>query len=105
MTDTMTHEAIIDHLIYSGAYQWPWWHDMEEDGQNITVIISDPQNENKNITKTATIPQVLELIDTIIKEQRNGWEDIKWSMDNDDFDADSADLVLQHLAIGGVAYA
>lgn len=99
-------DDLIDHLIYAGASQYSWWHEVSEDGKTITLAIDDPaDDDNDPIEKTVSIGEARRVIASIIKNQKSGWQYIKRAMDDEDFDANDADIVLQYLVLGELTYA
>ena len=108
-----TAEDVIDHLVYSGASQYDWYHQLhDEDGKIVVAIengeFDDETGEPVVVTKTFTPTALIGVVHDIVANKKDGWravqEAISFDEDDADFDSDSADIVLQHAVLGGVVF-
>ena len=107
-----TTQDVIDHLVYSGASQYDWYHELDEQDGKIVVAIEngefDDEGEPVVVTKTFTPTALIGVVHDIIANQKAGWravqESISFDEDDVDFDSDSADIVLQHAVLGDVVF-
>ena len=86
-------EEIIDHIVYSGADTYEWYKELSvNDKGQITCKIEDTQ-------ATFSPTQVKNLVNNIIKEKKTGWVTLQDAVDNDDFDCNASDIVLQWIVL------
>lgn len=101
----LSNDQIEDVVIGAGADEWSWWHDIygdEEDG--FTIIGDNPRNLDNPIEVTLSVQFIRNTIDRIIGERLDGWGIIEEAIDHDDFDSNTADLVLQYAVYGEIVF-
>ncbi len=99
---------IIDHLVYSGAESYDWYRVLDEDGKQVTVAMetgdTDENGEEIVLLQQFTPTELKRIAEEIVKDQRAGWRAVRESIAYDDFDSDSADIVLQHAVLGELVF-
>jgi hypothetical protein len=100
---------IIDHLVYSGADTYEWYHELTEtkDGQIVcTMETGEYDDESEPLTASVAFSptHALTVANAIIKGQEAGWRTVQSAVANDDFDSDAADIVLQHIVLSDLVF-
>jgi len=107
-----TTQDVIDHLVYSGASQYDWYHELDEQDGLIVVAIENGEFDDEGepvVVRNVFFPtHLVGVVHDIIANQKAGWravqEAISFDEDDADFDSDSADIVLQHAVLGDVVF-
>lgn len=103
----MTEEALVDHLVYSGADCYSWWRSIEiTDTGELLLAADDPKDYNGEepaVSKMLPLSEVAEEIQMILDNPSTP-EHVIRSFADDDVDSDAADVILQILLFGKVIY-
>lgn len=99
-------EDIIDHIVYSGADTYPWFRKLSVNSKGlITCEMATDEDENSPVLVAQFAPtHAKEVVNTIIREKKDGWQAIQNAVEADDFDSDASDIVLQHIVLGDVVF-
>lgn len=101
----LSDDQIADLILFSGADDWGWWQDI--DGSEIdgfTIVGDNPEVEDSPIEVTIGVQFIRNVIDRVLGNQLDGWGIIEEAIDNDDWDANTADIVLQYAVYGEIVY-
>lgn len=124
--NTATHKDTYDHFIGSGALDWPWYQDEDEYAEgtdlngwwirfveysdNGPVLDSNGRPLVHTLNHAAIMRAVRQIVRTenrpsyvgpkVVKECQN----FLFDRENTDFDADTADQVMQLAAFGEIKY-
>jgi hypothetical protein len=102
-TVTMTEEALIDHLVFSGASMYPWWRTIELTDDGCLLLEADQETDFEGVedpmSKTIPLEKVVSMLQSMLDSPTcSGY--LKEAVINDDFDSDIADIVLQTMLFG-----
>lgn len=94
-----------DHILYSGAETYPWWHEIWRNGSGDVVIEhKDPDSTSYYTDAPERHYTTLEKLARTASEMAAEYEVIAEAIINEDFDANAADLVLQYDVFGEIVY-
>ena len=103
----MSEEDLVDHLVYSGADGYSWWHDITvTDAGELLLAADDPNNPEEEaapVSKLLPLSEVAEEIQMILDNPKTP-ETVIRSFVEDDIDSDVADWVLQTILFGETIY-
>ena len=101
----LSDDQIGDLVLGAGAEVWSWWQDI--DGSEIdgfTIIGDNPEDEDNPIEVTLSVQFIRNVINRVLGNQLPAWGIIEEAIDNDDWDANTADIVLQYAVYGEIVY-
>lgn len=103
-------ENLIDSIFGAGATYTYWWytHVVEhpaEQGSMYSVGILTDEDDGATTYALLDVDSLVETIERIVSERLYGWQDVLHGALHDDFDANSADTVLQTAVLGKVVWA
>ena len=104
-------EELDIHLFGSGALSYPWYYDVDVNGDVITFTVMDPNDEAAQVVKKITYEDFFTAAKVL--HTQPGWNDYgragftnlyarNW--DELDLDADSADIVMQQAIYGEIIF-
>lgn len=105
---TIDRKQLIDHLLYSGADQYPWWSQIDIDPADqshdtLLLEVEDPDDE-MGMPLTFRVP-LQKAAEMLLEEFGGRSGNIIYSEGVDiDIDADDADYLLQKLVFGKQVY-
>ena len=98
-----TDQELVDHLVYSGAEYYDWYVSLEDTPNSIVIAMDDPNANDGVITTELTFEQVRKGICQMLDDEKE-YYGLLSAVTEHDFDADIADIILQHLCLGSVVY-
>jgi hypothetical protein len=111
MTTTITIpveiENLLDSILYAGAFSTYSWYShlaVANDGRRASVGIYTNEGHTATVSRILDARTLAETIERIVSERLLGWQDVLHGARNDDFDANSADTVLQTAVLGKVVW-
>jgi hypothetical protein len=105
----MSEEDLVDHLVYSGASSYSWWHAITvTDTGELLLSADDPRDydgEEPAVTVSKLIPlsEVAEEIQMILDNPKTP-EVVTRAFVEEDIDSDVADWLLQTILFGETIY-
>lgn len=94
----------IEDLVFT-ADEWSWWENIDGDAiDGFTIEGYNPRNCDNPRQVTISVQFIRNTIDRIIGERLAGWGIIEEAIDHDDFDSNTADLVLQYAVYGEIVF-
>lgn len=117
----VTEQDVFDHIMGAGAFTFPWWYDVEyagiegldvHDFWSATIWVENPDDGLETIIFAVDHAQIMATLDVIANAAPEyvSRETVKQARlllndpDEADFDACTADEVLQVMAFGDVVY-
>jgi len=98
-------QDVVDHLVFSGADTYDWYRQLDVDGDDaITIGMDDPNDEDGAIFTTMSATAIRRLAEQFVKEEKPGYRVVARAIQDDDFDSDAADVVLQWAVFGTLVY-
>jgi hypothetical protein len=113
--NTATPQDTQDHILGSGALGYEWWHAVTETGMDTpdwsAVITADDGDDGEaiaTVNHSAVMKAARAIMkdkpkyasDALVRECRN----LVFDADNADFDANSADELLQFIVLGEIVF-
>ncbi len=103
----MSEEDLVDHLVYSGASSYSWWHAITvTDAGELLLAADDPgsrDEEADTVSRLIPLVEVVEEIQMILDNPKTP-ESVIRSFVEEDIDSDVADWLLQTLLFGETIY-
>lgn len=104
----VTIENLTESIFGSGAIYTYWWYDKVREWTELGSAYSIGLWTNEEQTNSAYAlldERVLaETIEKIVENRLDGWQDVLHGALHDDFDANSADTVIQTAVLGKVVW-
>lgn len=99
-------ENLIDSICYSGAFSTYSWYDTfrETDEGRYYLGIRRPGDDNETVYTLLDADVLAKTIEDIVGNEKPGWESVLHGALYDDFDANSADTVLQYAVFGSLEW-
>lgn len=100
-------ENLIDSILYAGAFSTYSWYDTHKEFPELSahlVGIYLTEDYMKSSVRLLDESILAETIERIVNERLPGWQDVLHGALHDDFDATSADTVLQTAVLGKVVW-
>jgi hypothetical protein len=110
-----TPQDTFDHMIGAGAFQWEWWHGLRVTGEDTpewTATVTIDNGDDGEVTKTIDHKTVMAAARRFMSNPpkysgdaaRQACRDLVFNRDEADFDADSADQLLQFIVLGEIVF-
>jgi hypothetical protein len=99
-----TSQDVIDHIVFAGADDYDWYVDLHVDGDTIVCAMENPDDPNSVIQAEMPANALRLLVNKYVSEERAGYKHIVRAINDDDFDANDADIVLQWWVLGDIVY-
>ena len=101
-TVKVSRKEIIDHIAGSGAFGYPWYHDLILGAHGFTVSIDDPaQDEGVPMLVKISYQAFAEIMAKKFAMYQCG---VTYGVTSYDLDADAVDWILQECIFGGQVY-
>lgn len=99
-------QDIINHIAYSGADNYPWFRNLSvnTNGSIICEMATEDDDNSPVVVAKFSPTYAKEVVNTIIKEKKTGWKTVQDAVENDDFDSNASDIVLQHIVLGDLVF-
>ena len=101
-------ENLIESIFGSGATYTYWWYykvrECPELGPAYSVGLWTDEEQTRSSHALIDERVLAETIEKIVENRLDGWQSVLHGALNDDFDADSADVVIQTAVLGKVVW-
>lgn len=99
-------ENLMDSILYAGAFStYSWYSHLSNDGLRASVGIYSNEEQTTTTYGLLDANVLARTIEDIVNKRLLGWQDVLHGALHDDFDANSADTVLQTAVLGKVVWA